>query len=39
MVFQNHKNAINNDLEDYSDRMLEINCLWILIKNITPVNL
>ena len=33
--FQNHKNAISLDIEEYSDQLMEISCLQILQRGIT----
>lgn len=33
ITFHNNKNLILEDIENYSDMMMEINCFDILVKN------
>ncbi len=33
--FQNQKNQISNNVDEYSIKLSELNCLWIIMKNIT----
>jgi len=36
MIFNQNKSKISVDIEEYSDRMLEISCLEILMRNLSP---